>query len=150
MQMSPGESQAGAGAEPKAAVGAHDTRSPGATGLRLASAVMVVTDLDRSVTFYEELLGWHVTVSDDTVALLAGPEGFELYLRTMGPGTQHPLGFVGIQYLIWTATDEADLQRCEDVLRRESPRVSRTTGHGFTRVWSQFRRWPRNGTWHKR
>lgn len=36
---------------------------------------MVVTELHRSITFYEELLGSRVTVSDDTVALLVGPEG---------------------------------------------------------------------------
>jgi hypothetical protein len=52
----------------------------------------------------------------------------------MGRHTQHPLGFVGIQYLCWTASDEADLRRCEDVLRRESSRVSRTAGDGFVLI----------------
>lgn len=130
--MSPEESSAGAGAEPKDAAVSHDAGTGSMTGLRFASAVMIVTELRRSITFYEELLGWQVTVSDDEVALLVGPEGFQLYLRSKGPGTQHPLGFVGIQYLSWTATDEADLRRCEDVLRRQSSRVSRTTGDGLT------------------
>ena len=132
--MSPQEPSAGDGAEPKDAAVAHDVGTASVTGLRLASAVMIVTELHRSITFYEELLGWKVTVSADEVALLVGPEGFQLYLRAMGPGTQHPLGFVGIQYLSWTATDEADLQRCEDVLRRQSTRVTRTAGDGFTIV----------------
>jgi hypothetical protein len=52
----------------------------------------------------------------------------------MGPDTQHPLGFIGIQYLMWTAEDEADLQRCERVLQAESSRVSRTAGDGYTVV----------------
>jgi catechol 2,3-dioxygenase-like lactoylglutathione lyase family enzyme len=95
---------------------------------------MFVRELDRSVVFYEALLGWHVTVSDDTAALLVGPEGAQLYLRAMGSRMEHSLGFVGIQYLLWTASDEADLGRCEDVLRRESDRVSRTAGDGFTLI----------------
>jgi catechol 2,3-dioxygenase-like lactoylglutathione lyase family enzyme len=135
--MSPEKPSAGAGAGTEHVVDTDDDVGGGTskvTGLRLASAVMFVTELDRSVTFYEELLGWHVTVSDNSVALLVGPEGFELYLRAMGPRTQHPLGFIGIQYLNWTATDEADLRRCEDVLRRESSGVSRTAGDGFTLI----------------
>lgn len=130
--MSPDESAADTGAEPKDGAGTHDAGTGRVTGLRLASAVMFVTDLGRSVTFYEELLGWHVTVSDESVALLVGPEGFQLYLRAMSPRTQHPSGFIGIQYLSWTASDEADLQRCEDALRRESTRVRKTAGDGFT------------------
>jgi catechol 2,3-dioxygenase-like lactoylglutathione lyase family enzyme len=132
--MSPEKSSQGADAGPERDVGPDDalTRyTSKVTGLRLASAVMFVRELDRSVVFYEELLGWHVSVSDESVALLVGPEGFQLYLRAMGSHASHPLGFVGIQYLSWTASDEADLRRCEDVLRRESSRVSRTAGDGF-------------------
>jgi hypothetical protein len=95
---------------------------------------MFVTELERSVAFYRELLAWQVTVADDTVALLVGPNGFELYLRSMGPNAHHPLGFVGIQYLMWTAEDEDDLRRCERVLRAESPHVKSTDGGGFTVV----------------
>jgi catechol 2,3-dioxygenase-like lactoylglutathione lyase family enzyme len=135
--MSPEKSSQGADASPERGVGTDDAVARGTsmvTGLRLASAVMFVTELNRSVVFYEELLGWHVAVSDESVALLVGPEGFQLYLRAMGRHTQHPLGFVGIQYLCWTASDEADLRRCEDVLRRESSRVSRTAGDGFVLI----------------
>lgn len=75
--------------------------------LRLATAVMFVTDLARSIEFYQGLLGWDVTVEDDNVALLAGPEGFQMYLHRHGPRAQHPLAQIGIQYLIWTARDDA-------------------------------------------
>ena len=138
--MSPEKSSPGADASPERGAGTDDAVARGTsmvTGLRLASAVMFVTVLDRSVLFYEELLGWHVAVSDESVALLVGPEAFQLYLRAMGRHTQHPLGFVGIQYLSWTASDEADLRRCEDVLRRESSRVSRTAGDGFMLIEGQ-------------
>ena len=32
----------------------------------------------------------------------------------------HPLGGVGVQYVIWTAADEADLDRCERTLKELS------------------------------
>jgi catechol 2,3-dioxygenase-like lactoylglutathione lyase family enzyme len=102
--------------------------------LRLATAVMFVTDLARSVEFYQDLLGWDVTVEDDNVALLASPEGFQMYLHRRGPRAQHPLGQIGIQYLIWTARDEAELHRCLRVLQRTSSHDVTTTNDGFTVV----------------
>lgn len=46
--------------------------------LRLASAVMFVADLDRSVVFYQELLGLDVTVQTVDAALLVSPDGYQL------------------------------------------------------------------------
>lgn len=100
--------------------------------MRLASAVMFVAELDRSVEFYRELLTWDIRLRDSTVALLAGPDGSQLYLRAMGPKAVHPLGQVGIQYLIWTADDLDDLARCERVLRARSTQVTRKSADGFT------------------
>jgi catechol 2,3-dioxygenase-like lactoylglutathione lyase family enzyme len=100
--------------------------------LRLASAVMFVRELEQSATFYTRLLGWAVVLRDYSAALLVSPDGSQLYLRSMGPNAHHPQGHVGIQYLIWTAEDAADLDRCERVLLEYSPHVTRTTGDGFT------------------
>lgn len=100
--------------------------------LTLASAVMFVADLDQSVRFYQELLGLDVTVRDEDAALLVNPDGYQLYLRSMGNRVQHPLGAIGIQYLIWTAESEEDLERCEQVLKAQSSQVTRTSVDGFT------------------
>jgi catechol 2,3-dioxygenase-like lactoylglutathione lyase family enzyme len=94
----------------------------------------VVRELERSVRFYRELLALEVAVHDNTAALLVSPDGFELYLRSMGPGAHHSLGSVGIQYLIWTADGEDDLRRCEQVLRAWSDQVTRQSIDGFTVV----------------
>ncbi|HEY6745116.1 MAG TPA: VOC family protein [Mycobacteriales bacterium] len=102
--------------------------------LRLSSAVMFVRELERSVRFYRELLALEVAVRDNTAALLVSPDGFQLYLRSMGSMAHHPLGNVGIQYLIWTADGEGDLRRCEQVLRAWSEHVTSQTVDGFTVV----------------
>lgn len=99
--------------------------------LTLASAVMFVGDLDRSVAFYQDLLGLEATARDDDAALLVSPGGYQLYLRTMGERAPHFSGNIGIQFLIWTAESEADLDRCERVLKAHSPRVTSTTTDGF-------------------
>jgi len=102
--------------------------------MRLSSAVMFVSDLDRSVVFYCDLLQLTVAVKDDSAALLIGPENYELYLRGKGAQASHVLGSVGIQYLIWSAESEEDLNRCEEALRRESRQVRRQHLDGFDAV----------------
>lgn len=103
-------------------------------GVRLASVVMFVHDLDVSVAFYRALLGMEVTVRSPTAALLVSVDDFQLYLRAMGPGATRALGAAGVQYVIWTATDEEDLRRCEALLRDASAHVHTQTGDGFTLV----------------
>jgi catechol 2,3-dioxygenase-like lactoylglutathione lyase family enzyme len=100
-----------------------------ARGPRLGSAVMFVQNLDRSVSFYQQVLGLKVTDSSPTAALLFSEGGAQLILRSMGSGAVHSLGGVGIQYLVWTAADEADLDRCERVLNELSAhRDTRSSG----------------------
>lgn len=126
-------------------MGSEDSSQPGASGraasakgghrpLQLASAVMFVAELDLSVDFYREFLGWDVTVHSESAALLVGPEGDQVYVRTMGSRAQHPLGNIGVQYLIWTAYDEGELHRCEQVLRKYSSQVINHTVEGFSWV----------------
>jgi catechol-2,3-dioxygenase len=91
-----------------------------AKGTRIGSVVIFVQQLDRSVRFYQDILRLQVTDQSPTAALLVSPEGSELILRAMGSGGSHPLGAVGVQYVIWTAADRADLDRCERALKERS------------------------------
>jgi catechol 2,3-dioxygenase-like lactoylglutathione lyase family enzyme len=101
-----------------------------AHGARLDSVVMFVHDLDRSVSFYSDVLDLHVADRSATAALLIGAKRSQLILRAMGRGAEHALGGVGVQYVIWTADDADDLARCEKVLKdRSAWRDSRTTEH---------------------
>src|SRR5439155_1687443 len=58
------------------------------------------------------------------VVLAAGEgawaDGTQLILWAMGHGAAHPLGSVGVQYVIWTAAGPEDLDRCERVLKSRS------------------------------
>src|SRR5215468_590876 len=48
--------------------------------------------------------------------LLSSAGGANLILRAMGRAAPHPLGSVGIQYVVWTAAGEEDLARGERAL----------------------------------
>jgi catechol-2,3-dioxygenase len=96
-------------------------------GIRLGAAVMFVRELDRSVSFYRELLGLDVADSSSTAALLVNADGAELVLRSMGDAAQRALGAIGVQYVVWTVPSREALDRCEQLLRdRSAYRQTRT------------------------
>jgi catechol-2,3-dioxygenase len=100
-----------------------------AQGTRIGSVVMFVQDLDRSVSFYTELLALEVADRSPTAALLTSASGTELILRAMGTSAVHLLGGVGVQYVIWTAPSREDLDRCERVLKQRRAHLdTRTSG----------------------
>jgi catechol 2,3-dioxygenase-like lactoylglutathione lyase family enzyme len=99
-----------------------------ANGSRLESAVMFVQDLDRSVNFYREVLDLEVSDHSPTASLLTSGSGSQLILRSMGSGAVHSLGGVGVQYVIWTAADGEDLDRCERMLKELSAHRETRTG----------------------
>jgi catechol 2,3-dioxygenase-like lactoylglutathione lyase family enzyme len=100
-----------------------------AQGARLGFAVMFVHDLDRSVEFYAGVLALEEADRSPTAALLTSPAGAGLILRAMGQTAPHPLGSVGVQYVVWTAAGEEDLARCERALAgRGAHRGTRSNG----------------------
>lgn len=120
VQLPPNSGSAGSGS---------DARGP-----RLASVVVFVHDHDASAEFYAELLKMEVTVRTATAALLVSHNGFQVYLRAVGPHAIHPTGHVGAHYVIWTADGPDDFQRCERVLRARSDRVEIREAEGFTLI----------------
>ncbi|HUZ22782.1 MAG TPA: VOC family protein [Streptosporangiaceae bacterium] len=101
---------------------------------RLGSVVMFVQELDRSVAFYQDILGLELVDRDPTAALLASPAGSQLILRAMGGNATHPLGGVGVQYVIWSAAGQEDLDRCEQALKRRLAHRETRTAEGSTAV----------------
>jgi catechol 2,3-dioxygenase-like lactoylglutathione lyase family enzyme len=105
-----------------------------ADGVRLGSAVLFVQDLDRSVSFYTEVLALDEADRSTTAALLASADGTQLILRAMGSGAAHPLGSVGVQYVVWTAAGPADLDRAERALKNHSAHQESRSSAGVTVV----------------
>jgi catechol-2,3-dioxygenase len=100
-----------------------------AEGVRLSAAVVFVQNLDKSESFYRELLGLDVIDRSTTAALLATPDGSQLVLRQFGNNAPHPLGAIGVQYLTWGVASRDDLERRTEILRRKSAyRETRTEG----------------------
>jgi catechol-2,3-dioxygenase len=101
--------------------------------MELSSAVIFVRDLERSKEFYGQLLQLDVALSTGEALLLSAGEGDHLVLRQLedAPGAS---GVVGVQYLIWTATDGEDLERCERLLQGWNAHVSTWRDHDITIV----------------
>jgi catechol 2,3-dioxygenase-like lactoylglutathione lyase family enzyme len=81
---------------------------------------MFVQSLDRSVSFYQDVLGLEVADRSATAALLVSDEGAQLVLRALGTNAEHALGSVGIQYVIWTAGGDEAVRQAEQALRARS------------------------------
>jgi hypothetical protein len=81
---------------------------------RVTSSVVFVSELVRSVEFYRAIFSCEVRIETPGAALLLAPGGFQIYLIARGTGASHPVGGIGVQYLIWgveTAAVLADLER---------------------------------------
>jgi len=105
-----------------------------AEGVRLSAAVVFVQNLDKSESFYRELLDLDVIDRSTTATLLAAPDGSQLVLRQFGTNAPHPLGSIGVQYLTWSTTSRDDLDRRTEILRRNSAYRETRTDDGVTMV----------------
>jgi catechol 2,3-dioxygenase len=87
---------------------------------RIFSAYLQVRDLDRSLSFYQDILGLDVDHNDGILAILRsrGDSGHTLVLRQIGDHPRHGPGKVGVTRLAFRVTGSADLDRAEELLTR--------------------------------
>jgi len=83
----------------------------GAGTTTVASTVIRVADLDRSVNFYCDVFCCRVALREPTTALLLTPDGFQIYLHSTGPSRRPRLAPIGIQFLMWATDSQAELER---------------------------------------
>lgn len=85
--------------------------------VRVASALVRVADLERSVNFYCDVFSCHVAIRDADTALLLAPNGFQIYLHSVSQ-PQHPdVRDLGVEFLMWATDTESELQRIIERLR---------------------------------
>lgn len=106
---------------------------------RLNHAVLYVRNVERSVTFYEEALGFTVAASFPGAAFLQVPESqndHDLGLFEVGPGAaDNPAGkgAVGLYHLAWEVETLAELQQVAERLSAMSALVG-ASDHGTTKA----------------
>jgi catechol-2,3-dioxygenase len=99
----------------------------------VASCVIRVRELNPLVKFYCDVFSCNVAVRETDMALLVAPNGFHIYLHA--PARHGPPNTTGVQYLLWAADSESDLQEFARRLRTYDPGVlSHTTETGVTVV----------------
>lgn len=100
----------------------------------VASAVIFVTDLDRSVAFYTEVFGCTVSLHDTDAALLLTPSGFQIYLIGRGRQESHPTGGIGDRHLLWATESRGSLADLRSRLEERSAYTDTHTAGGITFV----------------
>ena len=107
---------------------------------RLNHAVLYVRDVDRSVTFYAEALGFRVVASMPGRAAFLQAEGssndHDLGLFAMGDragDTQAGRTTVGLYHLAWEVDTLAELQRIKGVITANGSLVG-ASDHGSTKA----------------
>lgn len=101
---------------------------------RVASCLMRVSDLDRSVKFYCDVFACHITVHDPEAALLLTPDGFQFYLHMDKSWTTPGIGDLGVQRIMWAADSDTELQRIAERLRAHYPSTYTDSINGVTFV----------------
>ena len=78
-----------------------------------------VSDLDRSLSFYRDVLALDVGWSDGAIAVMHGPltPADALVLRQVGKGAQRDLGEPGVTRVLWRAENSAEVDRAEEYLK---------------------------------
>jgi len=91
------------------------------------TAYLQVSDLERSLSFYQDGLGLEADWNDGTLAVLSSPGGaaHTLVLREVGDGAERRLGEVGVTRIAWQMTRPADLDDAEERLSQHAVRYQR-------------------------
>jgi catechol-2,3-dioxygenase len=94
---------------------------------RIYGVYLQVADLDRSLSFYRDVLALRVDWNDGTLAVLHGPveSADALVIRQIGKKARHRLCEAGVTRVFLRVGDSADLDRAQEFLTREEVRHQR-------------------------
>ena len=90
----------------------------GELSANIASCVIRVAYLDRSLQFYRDVFSCHLVIRDAYMALLLTPKGFQIYLHEVSEfRSRGAVGVLGVQHLMWVTDSQSELQRITGRLR---------------------------------
>lgn len=114
----------------------HNATAGGETEFKakVASSVIFVSDLDRSIQFYRDVFACELTMRERDAALLMDPERFQLYLMARGDREQHPTGGIGHEYLMWAVDTPEALEHFAQALKDCGCYLDRHASGGVTFV----------------
>jgi catechol 2,3-dioxygenase-like lactoylglutathione lyase family enzyme len=98
----------------------------------VASCVVRVSDLDRSLKFYCDVFSCRLAIREADVALLLTPKGFQIYLHQRDQFRRRGAGVRGVDYLMWATDSQSDLQRIAGRLRAYDSAVFSHEADGMT------------------
>lgn len=104
------------------------------TAADVASCVIRVVDLDRSLKFYCDVFSCRVLIHESDMALLLTPNNFQLYLHADSRLRHRGAATIGVQYLMWATDSESDLQQITQRLRAYDVATFSYTQSGVTFV----------------
>ena len=87
----------------------------------LFGVYLQVGDLDRSLSFYRDVLALEVVWNDGALAVLHGHRApaDSLVIREIGKAARHGMGEAGVTRVLWRAVDPAELDSAEEILTRQ-------------------------------
>jgi catechol 2,3-dioxygenase-like lactoylglutathione lyase family enzyme len=93
-------------------------RTEGELSANIASCVVRVANLARSLQFYRDVFSCHVVSRGADMALLLTPKGFQIYLHEVG-GFQRrgAIGIHGVHYVMWATDSQSELTHITERLR---------------------------------
>ena len=87
----------------------------------LFGVYLQVGELDRSLSFYRDVLALQVVWNDGALAVLHGHRApaDSLVLREIGKPASHHTGEAGVTRVLWRVGDPAELDGAEELLTRQ-------------------------------
>jgi hypothetical protein len=120
------------GADSLMSTDTDDQTPEGEISVEVASCVVRVSDLDRSLKFCCDVFSCRVAIREADLALLSTPKGFQIYLHQKDGLRSRGAGVLGVEHLMWATDSQSDLRRIEERLRAYDSAVFSHEADGVT------------------
>lgn len=100
----------------------------------VASALIRVRELGRSIDFYCSVFEFTVSIRESDAALLLARNGFQIYLHADPLSVDRPITALGVSEIMWSAQRAASLDEIGTRMRKHYPATYIHTTDGVSYV----------------